>query len=89
VLGEGAKSYAEKNKAVNGTNGDVEMNGAGSDGADSEEEDARVSVGSTSKNSTSIVALSVSADGKWLATADLERRVEVYDLVNQKVSRVS
>lgn len=83
VFGEGAKSYAAKNKAVNGTNGDVEMNGAGSDESDIEE-DASVSVGSTPKNSTSIVALSVSADGKWLATADLERRVEVYDLINQK-----
>ena len=87
MFGEGAKSFTEKQKKpINGTNGDVEMNGGASDESDSDE-DENVSVGSTSKNSTSIVALNVSADGKWLATADLERRVEVYDLSSQKVSR--
>lgn len=85
MFGEGAKSFTEKQKKpINGTNGDVEMNGGASDESDSDE-DENVSVGSTSKNSTSIVALCVSQDGKWLATADLERRVEVYDLSSRKV----
>lgn len=94
VFGEGEKEFEQKQKklrgsnGVNGNGGDVEMNGDASndDSDDDESVGAPKSHTSTRSGTSSIVALSTSQDGKWLATAALDRTVEIYDLSTRKVS---
>lgn len=84
VFGAGRKAFEDKKKQANG---DVEMNGHASDPDGEEDSEAGLASVSpqSSKGPGSIVAMTVSDDGKWLATADLERTVEVYDLEQRKV----
>ncbi|GAA5929919.1 hypothetical protein JCM1841_001258 [Sporobolomyces salmonicolor] len=91
VFGEGSRAASSKKSIANGfTNGkakdaeDVEMNGAeesdsDSDDSGSDSEDERPAVAARGKP-VSVACLAVSADGKWLASADLDRNVVVYDL---------
>ncbi|GAA5888631.1 hypothetical protein JCM6882_009026 [Rhodosporidiobolus microsporus] len=91
VLGEGAP---KAKKAANGINGaangeDVEMNGASSESeSDSDSEDGDEKAASAAPQPrvpSSVVCLSVSSDGKYLATAETDRKVVVYDLEASKV----
>ena len=85
---EGAREIRGKGGKVNGdvvhTNGDVSMNGA-----DSEEEDEATGPSEFSRagaKPAAVTCLAVSNNGKWLGSADLERKVCVFDLENLKVS---
>lgn len=86
------KSSSTKSHGVNGhaANGDVEMSGAGSDSDDDDEMDEETTVRGSSRKGgdkpATVACLAVSADGKWLASADLERKVCVFDLSTLKVS---
>lgn len=86
ILGEGAP---RAKKAANGTNGeDVEMNGADSDEESDEEESSAPSPASAKRVPSTIACLSVSNDGKHLATAETDRKVVVYDLASSKVRSI-
>lgn len=84
------------NGKVNGdSDGDVQMNGVNGNGkhheSDSEEDDsdnesAADASGSNTNKPATVTCLSVSGDGKWLASADLARKVCVFDLEELKVS---
>lgn len=61
-----------------------------SDDEDVEMEDApRTSSLQSGEKPATIVALAVSSDGHWLASADLERKVCVFDLASLSVSVLS
>ncbi|GAA5858707.1 hypothetical protein JCM1840_006524 [Sporobolomyces johnsonii] len=92
VFGEGSRTASAKKNGANGfTNGkakdgeDVEMNGAEQSDSESDSgsdgEDERPAVAARGKP-VSVACLAVSADGKWLASADLDRNVVVYDLAS-------
>ncbi|GAA6060685.1 hypothetical protein JCM10212_005067 [Sporobolomyces blumeae] len=93
VFAEG-KSLLKAKKLANGHglsngDGDVEMNGGsssneGSDSESDEDEDDERFAASRFNSPTSIVGIAISDDGRWLAAADLERNVEVYDLEHGK-----
>ncbi|GAA6032090.1 hypothetical protein JCM8097_007066 [Rhodosporidiobolus ruineniae] len=86
VLGEGAPKLGKKANGMNGTGEDVKMNGADSSEEDSDEDDSPApSAGSTKRVPSTVVALAVSADGKYLATAESDRKVVVYDLEAAKL----
>lgn len=57
-------------------NGDVEMDGED----DEEEETPSTGYGTRADKPATVVCLAVSGDGKWLASADLERKVCIFDL---------
>ncbi|BGP17760.1 hypothetical protein JCM10213_005342 [Rhodosporidiobolus nylandii] len=86
VLGEGVPRPKAK-KAANGVGGDVEMNGADSsaDESSDEEDSPAPSVAQTKRVPSTVACLSVSADGKYLATASTDRRVAVYDVEASKL----
>lgn len=77
-------------------NGDVSMNGVngvngvhhGSDSASEsdESEEEQPTIVSPSTKPALVAALTVSTDGQWLASADLERKVCVFDLTALRVS---
>lgn len=79
-------------KAVNGeTNGDVTMNGthesdSEEDEDDSDDESFAGASASMQNRPATVTCLAVSSDGKWLSSADLERKVCVFDLEELKVS---
>ncbi|GAA5864670.1 hypothetical protein JCM8547_008266 [Rhodosporidiobolus lusitaniae] len=89
VLGEGASKVKKVPNGLNG-DGDVEMNGGAASSEESDEEDEEESsspaqASSAKRVPSSIVCLAVSTDGKYLATAETDRRVAVYDLAAQKL----
>ena len=83
------------NGKVNG-DGDIKMNGINGNGKhhdseseDEDDSDGESEVGASSSNNSkpaSVTCLAVSGDGRWLASADLERKVCVFDLEALKVS---
>lgn len=76
----GMDEEKEKKNNVNGNGGDLEMNQTDSDSEDEDEETIKVG----GKGGNTIVVLTSSEDGKWLATADLDRTVEIYNLETMK-----
>lgn len=77
---------------VNGINGNSLNHDKDEESADEEEEDSSMDVDEdiTSESDreallTTVVALAVTADGQYLASADLGRRVSVFDLSTLKV----
>lgn len=85
-------------KANGDVDGDVKMNGVNGNGKhhesdsededDSDDDDSESEIGATASNTNkpaSVTCLAVSGDGKWLASADLERKVCVFDLEELKV----
>lgn len=87
---KGERETRGRNGKTNGTsNGDVEMNGVHSDSEDDEDAEEGVAKEAQANTSTTTIAcLSISSDGKWLASADLERRVCVFDLESLKVNHI-
>ncbi|GAA6009603.1 hypothetical protein JCM11491_001031 [Sporobolomyces phaffii] len=89
VFGEGAKVFEQRQKRKglngNGVGQDVEMNGgADSEDGGSDDDDDEAQTPASSRTTSSIVAVSTDQDGKWFATAHLDRSVEVYDLEHRK-----
>ncbi|SCV75017.1 BQ2448_8046 [Microbotryum intermedium] len=68
---------------VNGVNGAAHSE-SGSDSDSDDDDEERSSRASTSDRPATVVCLAISPDGKWLASADLERKVCVFDLENLK-----
>ena len=86
----GPREIRGKAFKVNGngkqTNGDISMNG--NDDSDSESEDSMEleSPPQVGDKPATVVALAISSDGKWLGSADLERKVCVFNLESLSVS---
>lgn len=88
--GNGREIRGSKRAEQNGA--DVSMNGGASDSEDEEQEEADVEMRNGNFGSSAIgdkpatvVTLGISPDGKWLASADMERKVCVFDLDSLKV----
>ncbi|KDE02845.1 hypothetical protein, variant [Microbotryum lychnidis-dioicae p1A1 Lamole] len=81
----GGREIRAMPNGVNGINGASHSDSGSdsdSDSADGAEE--RSSRANSSDRPAMVVCLSISQDGKWLASADLERKVCVFDLENLK-----
>lgn len=80
-----------RGKSVAKTTGDadVEMNGVEhEDSSDEEDEEMESNAGGRARNGdkpATVACMAVSADGKWFASADVERKVCVFDLEALKV----
>jgi hypothetical protein len=70
---------------------DVVMNGVDDENEDEEDDDdeemgtSSLERSSSDIHTSTVTCLSISSDGHWLASADLERRVSVYDLKSYRV----
>ncbi|GAA5969317.1 hypothetical protein JCM3765_001882 [Sporobolomyces pararoseus] len=82
VFGQEGEREKKKKESLNG-NGDVEMSN-GNDSEDSQDDEEEEEEGTNKVQKNTIVALTSSQDGKWLATADLNRSVEIYNLETNK-----
>ena len=83
---EGTREIRGKGGKINGeaglTNGDVSMNGADSD---EEQDSGPTEFSRAGGKPAAVTCLAISNNGKWLSSADLERKVCVFDLENLKV----
>jgi U3 small nucleolar RNA-associated protein 4 len=88
--------------AVKSVNGDVTMNGVNGNGgahhgsgsdsdsdSDGESEEEQPEIISTASKPALVTTMAVSGDGQWLASADLERKICIFDLDALKVSASS
>lgn len=78
------KANGDGDVAMNGVNGNGVHHETDSDGED-EEMDGGAASGTRGDKPATVACLAVSTDGKWLASADLERKVCVFDLEHLKV----
>ncbi|GAA5998447.1 small subunit rRNA maturation protein UTP4 [Rhodotorula paludigena] len=89
VFDEGVRSRL--NGVVNGKaeadGEDVEMNGGSHSDTDSDssDDDDAPSSGPTKRTPPSVVCLAVSSDGRFVATAESDRAVKVYDVASHKL----